>query len=354
MKYKGFLALTLACVLLLSSAHVFAGTGKRIATAGATELLIPVGARNTALAGANTAGVSGVDALYWNPAGVALSDQAAEAMFSYQNWIGDINVSYLAGTTNLGAIGTLGFSVKTLNFGDILETTVINPEGTGATFSPSYVTVGATYSRKMTDRILFGVTAKMVSEKIMGTSASGIGFDFGLQYVSPISGLKLGVVLTNFGGNMKFDGNNLEQRVILDGTESGATQTSVAIPVASFDLPSQMKIGVSYELGLGDDLGVDLMGSFVNNAYAFDQYILGAELDLMNMVYLRASYALAYKEGLDDQNEGIVSASEDFLFGPAFGLGLKLGSNVPVYLDYAYQITEFFDSAQWFSLSVGF
>ncbi len=354
MKYKGFLALTLACVLLLSSAYVFAGTGKRIATAGATELLIPVGARTTALAGANMAGVSGVDAIYWNPAGVALSDQSAEAMLSYQNWIGDINVSYLAAVSNLGAIGSLGLSVKTLNFGDIMETTIENPEGTGSTFSPNYMTVGLTYSRKMTDRILFGVTAKMVSEKIMGTAASGVGFDFGLQYRSPVSGLKLGVALTNFGGNMKFDGSNLEQRVVLPGTEAGTVLSSVAIPTAKFEMPSQLKIGVSYALDFGSDLGLDLMGTFVNNAYSFDQYIVGGELDFMNMFFLRASYALAYKEGLDDQDTGFVSANEDFLFGPAFGLGLKLGSNVPLYLDYAYQVTEFFDSAQWFSLSVGF
>ena len=333
---------------------MFAGTGKRIATAGATELLIPVGARTTALAGANMAGVSGVDALYWNPAGVALSEQSVEAMFSYQNWIGDINVSYLAATSNLGALGSMGLSVKTLNFGDIMETTVENPEGTGSTFSPSYLTVGLTYSRKMTDRILFGATAKVVSEKIMGSSASGIGFDFGLQYVSPLSGLKLGVVLTNFSGNMKFEGSELEQRVILPGTEAGTVLTSVAVPTAKFEMPSQLKIGVSYELGFGQDLGLDLMGTFVNNAYSYDQYILGGELDFMNMFFLRASYAMAYKEGLDEDDNGFVSASEDFLFGPAFGLGLKLGSNVPLHLDYAYQITEFFDSAQWFSLSVGF
>jgi len=354
MKYKGFLALTLACVLLLSSAYVFAGTGKRIATAGATELLIPVGARNTALAGANMAGVKGVDAIYWNPAGVALSDQSAEAMFSHQNWIGDINVSYLAAVTNMGAIGSIGLSVKSLNFGDIMETTVANPEGTGSTFSPNYLTVGATYSRKMTDRILFGITAKMVSEKIMGTAASGLGFDFGLQYVSPVSGLKLGVALTNFGGNMKFEGNNLEQRVVLPGTDAGAVLTSVAVPTAKFEMPSQLKIGVSYALDFGQDLGLDLMGTFVNNAYSFDQYIVGGEVNLMNMFFLRASYALAYKEGLADDQTGFVSASEDFLFGPAFGLGLKLGSSVPIYLDYAYQVTEFFDNAQWFSLSVGF
>ena len=175
-----------------------------------------------------------------------------------------------------------------------------------------------------------------------------------MQYVSPVSGLKLGVALTNFSGNMKFEGSKLERRVVLPGTETGAVPTSVSIPTMKFEMPSQLKIGASYLLNFGDNLGLDLMGTFVNNSYAFDQYILGGELNFMDMFFLRASYALAYKEGLDDQNTGFVSANEDFLFGPAFGLGLKLGSGVPIYLDYAYQVTEFFESAQWFSLAVGF
>lgn len=354
MKYKGLLVITLACVLLLTSSYVFAGTGKRIGTAGATELLIPVGARSTALAGANMAEVSGIDAMYWNPSGLALGEQNTEAMFSYLNWIGDINVSYLAAASKIGTLGSLGFSVKTLNFGDIMETTVANPEGTGTTFSPSYLTVGLTYSRKMTDRISFGATGKFVSEKIMGTSATGVGFDFGLQYVSPVSGLKLGVILTNFGGNMKFEGNDLERRVVLPGTEAGTTLSSVAVPAAKFDLPSQLKIGVAYDLTFGEDMALGLMGTFVNNAYGYDQYIVGAEYDLKKMLFVRASYALAYKEGITDESDGFQTANEDFLFGPAFGAGVKLNIGVPISIDYAYQLTEFFNDNQWVSLTVGF
>ncbi len=354
MRYKGFIAILLTCVLLLSSASVFAGTGKRIATAGATELLIPVGARSTALSGANTAEVFGIDAVYWNPAGLAMAESNTEALFSHQNWIGDINVNYLAVATKLSRVGSLGVSLKTLSFGDIMETTVINPEGTGTVFSPTYLTVGLTYSRKMTDRILFGATAKLVSERIMSTGAQGLGFDFGLQYASPVSGLKLGVVLTNFGGNMKFDGTNLERRVIMPGTEAGTVQTSVAIPTASFDLPSQLKLGVSYEFNVAEQMNIDVMGTFVNNAYAYDQYILGAEFNLRNFLFLRGAYSLAYKEGLDDNESGFVSSSEDYLFGPSFGVGVKFNIGVPVSLDYAYRVTEFFNNAQFFCLTVGF
>ena len=48
-----------------------AGTIKSQGQAGATQLLIPVGALSIATSGANGATVLGVDALYLNPAGIA-------------------------------------------------------------------------------------------------------------------------------------------------------------------------------------------------------------------------------------------------------------------------------------------
>ncbi|UCE05574.1 MAG: PorV/PorQ family protein [bacterium] len=356
MSYKKFIILALAVAVLLVGVQAEAGTGKRIGTAGASELLIPVGARATALGGANLASVSGIDAMYWNPAGVAGSSNRAEAMFSHLTWIGDINVEYIAAVANLGAFGSFGLNVKTLNFGDIVETTVDNPDGTGSTFSPNYLTLGFTYSRKMTDRIHFGVNAKFISEKIMSVSATGLGFDFGLQYVNSAAGIKIGAALTNFGGDMRYSGPDLETRVQLPGTETGTTISSVAVPVASFDLPSQLKFGVSYDVSVAEDNMVSVMGSFVNNAYSFDQYTIGGEYNFREMFFLRGSYTTAYKEGLEGTSDGFTSSSENFIFGPAFGAGFKLGvgANMSLMVDYAYRTSKYFDNNQWFSMTIGF
>jgi hypothetical protein len=356
MKNKLFILVVLACGILSLTVSAQAGTGKRIATAGASELLIPVGARATALGGANLANVYGIDAMYWNPAGVVGSTQRAEAMFSHLQWIGDINVNYVAAMANLGSFGAFGLNIKTLDFGDILETTVDNPGGTGAVFSPNYLTVGLNYSRMMTDRIHFGVNVKVISEKIIGVSASGLGFDFGLQYVNSSAGIKLGVVLANFGSDMKFSGSNLETRVQLPGTEDGTTQSSVSVPVASFDLPSQLKFGISYDLSVTSDNMVTVMGSFVNNSYAFDQYTLGAEYNFRKMFFLRGAYTTAYREGMETGSDSFTSSTEDFIFGPSFGAGFKfnVGSNMTLNFDYAYRTAKYFDNNQWFSLTVGF
>jgi len=356
MRYKLFIIFTLVCMVLFVSMQAEASTGKRIGTAGASELLIPVGARATALGGANLANVSGVEAIYWNPAGIVGSPQKAEAMFSHTEWIADINIEYVAATVNLGTGGAVGVSVNTMGFGDIMETTIERPEGTGSVFSPNYLTVGVSYSRKMTDRIHVGLTGKLVSEKIMSVSASGFGFDFGLQYVNAAAGIKLGVALTNFGTELKFDGSDLETRVQLPGTETGSTISSVAVPVAKFDLPSQLKIGVAYDLLKAEQNLVSVVGSFVNNSYAFDQYTLGAEYSFDNMFFLRGAYTTAYREGLDEADDAFTSRSQDYIFGPSFGAGFQfgLGGDMTLSVDYAYRTTQFFDDNQWFSIIVGF
>jgi hypothetical protein len=74
----------------------FAGTGKSVGTAGGTELLIPTGAKGIALNGANNATVSGVDALFFNPAGISNLGSGVETQFSNTNYIADIGMSYLA------------------------------------------------------------------------------------------------------------------------------------------------------------------------------------------------------------------------------------------------------------------
>ena len=57
--------------MLLCVSSLDAGSKKRRGTAGAQELLIPVGARNIAMSNAFVAGVTGVEAAATNPAGVS-------------------------------------------------------------------------------------------------------------------------------------------------------------------------------------------------------------------------------------------------------------------------------------------
>ena len=60
-----------------------AGSKKRRGTAGAQELLIPMGSRGTAMAGAYVAGISGLEAIEWNMAGLSGMSNDGQACLLY-------------------------------------------------------------------------------------------------------------------------------------------------------------------------------------------------------------------------------------------------------------------------------
>ena len=88
----------------------------RNGTAGAQELLIPVGARGLSLSGSYVAGLEGVESIYYNPAGLALMDKSVEVLFSHTTYIADIGISYAAIGTRFEGFGTLGFTYKISRF----------------------------------------------------------------------------------------------------------------------------------------------------------------------------------------------------------------------------------------------
>jgi hypothetical protein len=167
--------IVLAVTLLVSFAIniVEAGSKKRRGTAGAQELLIPTGSRGTAMAGAYVAGISGLEAVEWNMAGVAGMENSGQALSSYSSWIADIGVTSAAIAYKFGGNNVFGASLKSLDFGDIPVTTAVLPDGTGEMYSPSYLTFGFLYFRKMTDRIFFETTMKLISGSIMRKNARG-------------------------------------------------------------------------------------------------------------------------------------------------------------------------------------
>ena len=339
------------CVLLVATS-IFAGTGQRRGTAGAQELLIPVGSVGTALGGANLANVSGIEAMFWNPAGLAVSTSSTEFMFSHLSYIADINVNYVAGNFNSSGLGALGFSIKTIGIGDIAVTTNDSPDGTGEMFSPTFLTLGLTYSRAMTDKIHFGTNFKVVTERMLGESASGIAFDFGLQYNTGM-GVKGGIALKNIGPNMKFDGNDLEVFTKDQSDRPDTEGENLRIPLAEFDLPTTFEIGLSYQININESNNFTLMGTFLNDNFALDEYRVAGEYNFNDLIFLRGSYQFGYDA---DEDQFRMADADYFLWGPSFGAGLNLdlGPTFKLKLDYAYRITELFDDNQWFTLRIGF
>ena len=149
-------ALVAACGMLLAASAVFGAGQNRAGTAAASELLIPVGARAMALGGSSVATTSGIEALYWNPAGLTRASTDATLAFSTMSYLADTRVNYLALAGRFEGVGSLAIDIKAMDFGDIPVTTETQPDGTGASFSPTFFTIGGHFSRDLTDRIALG------------------------------------------------------------------------------------------------------------------------------------------------------------------------------------------------------
>src|SRR5690348_15729383 len=102
-------ALALAALLVLAASTAGANSDERKGTSGAAELLIPVGPRGSALGPSVASDVSGAEATFWNPAGLA-SVQGTEALFSHTEYFANMKVNYAAVAVKAGGLGVLGFN----------------------------------------------------------------------------------------------------------------------------------------------------------------------------------------------------------------------------------------------------
>jgi hypothetical protein len=337
----------------------WAGSEERKATGGASELLIPVGPRGVALGEPVSGDVSGVEALFWNPAGLA-GLEGTEAQFDHTQYFGGMKVNYAAVGTRWGTVGTFGFDAKVLSIGDIIETTEDAPEGTGNTFSPTFAVLGVTFGRAFSDRVRFGATVDYVSESILDASAHGAAFDFGVQYITGFRDLQFGLAMKNFGPGMEFRGSSFElsfHRPDSDPTSTNRTFVTASTP---FDLPSFFTLAGSMNVLGTSRERLTLMSSFQSNTQAGDQLSGAAELAFHDLVALRASWFGTFR-GATNPLTGVettgFSAGDDLYNGYALGAGVNVRAGGTRFaVDFAWRpVREVaFDDITDFGLKVKF
>jgi hypothetical protein len=308
-------------------------------TAGSAYLLLPLTARMASLGSATTGGLStmsGLEASYANPAGLALNT-GTNAIFSRMNYVADIGVNYFGVAQRFGN-NSIGLTVSSWDFGDIPLQTEDEPDITDLTWTANYVTAGITYARILTDRISAGITAKVINETIDNLSASGLAFDAGMNYTVGESGLRFGVSLKNFGSSLVYGGDGLIRTATIQG--EGRTR-SFRVKAQGFELPSLLNFGVTYSRPVSDAAVVNVLGNFRSNSFDEDQLSVGLEMGLMNILDVRGGY-----EWQSDLNDS-------FFDGWNVGAGLNLDvSGTRLQIDYAYRSTEFFDGVNMFTVNV--
>ncbi len=330
-------------MVLSFSALNFAGDESRKGTSGADQLLIPVGAQSIATAGAFLSRVTGVEALYYNPAGLDLMT-GTEAMFNYMSYIADIGISYFAIGTQLGDLGSVALSFKTVNFGDIPITTFENPDGTGAFYSPTFYVAALSYSKAVTDRVSAGFNFKIINEAILQTSATGIALDFGVQYRFN-NNLSLAAVVKNIGTNMNYTGEDLKIKSDVPG---GALESGSGVfesDTETFQIPSFFELSFAYNFNMDEQNNLAVASTFRNNNNFEDEILAGLEYSFMNLFFLRGGYNF------------LVENNSDSIYGFTLGAGINYVTTggMAFVFDYAFRDVKEFDSANHiFTVKIAF
>ncbi len=319
---------------------VSAGNPDRQGEAGANQLLINPWARSAGLHSMNTASVTGAEGMYLNVAGLSRINKT-QIQIGHTRYLtgSDINLNALGFAQRVGKGGAFGLSLVAFDLGEFDYTTEDAPEGTGATFSPSFFNMGASYSHLFENKVSVGITAKFVTEAVSNAKASAFALDAGVQYVTGENdNFKFGISLRNVGSKMRFSGEGLSKPRPNPGPTFSYPNTYYERS-ATYELPSQLNIGFSYDWLLGRSNRLSLIGNFTSNAFSRDQVGGGLEFSLLKNFVLRAGYKYEF-----DAPIGSTEATLDNGFAGGFSVSVPVRkeSSTKLSIDYAYRSTEIF------------
>ncbi|MFA8342677.1 MAG: PorV/PorQ family protein, partial [Rhodothermaceae bacterium] len=246
-------SIKLIIITSIFTSFIYSQKPYRVGTSTANFLEIGYGASATAMGDAFTAVANDVSSIYWNPAGLATL-KGSEAAFSVQPWYADINTSFSAVAISLDDIGTVAVGIVAVDYGDMDVTSLDMQDGTGETFSASDISVSVGYGRRLATWFSFGAAAKYISSSIWHTSASTLAFDLGVLinsgFFSPTDnvedGLNIGMSVSNYGGQMQFDGMDLLQPIDpTPGQNGDYKDVKGQYRLGEWELPLMFRLGVS-------------------------------------------------------------------------------------------------------------
>jgi hypothetical protein len=285
MRTKFGLSLLIAAMALVTSGLA----GEINSDAGTTSfpfLKIGVGARAVAMGGAFAGLANDASAMYYNPAGPALSEHDLYTA-EYHNYFMDIQSGYAAFVKNLDEVQALSAYASYLNYGEFIESDTTG-SATGNTFGGGDMLLAAGYARRLGRGIQAGLVAKFLYEKVGEYSASGVAVDLGASYVNDRQRFGAGLAIQNLGKQMGTLGDQ------------------------KYDLPLAVRGGVFYRpRGLSLLLTSDIILPTDNDPV----FAIGGEYDDLKPLYIRMgwnSFGSNYR----------TADSDDSWAGLTFGFGV--------------------------------
>ncbi len=355
MKNSIYLFLTLT-LLAMTATRVQAGNPDRQGEAGAPELLMNPWARSAGLHSMSTSMVTGAESMMLNIAGLARINKT-EVVLGHSIYLKGtgITTNALGLSQKIGKNSAIGISIMSLDFGEILRTTTDQPEGTGSTFSPSFVNIGLGFSHIFENKVSVGVLGRAVTEGIEDVVATGVCLDAGVQYVTgERDNFKFGISLRNIGGRMQFRGEGLATAIEIDAND-GPHGIVVNQRTTSFEMQSVLNIGLSYDFYVAGNSRFSALGNYTSNAFSEDQLGAGLEFSYNDLVMLRAAYKLDFGQVAKATDNSINDAPlyTGLAFGATLNVPTSKKADAPrVAFDYAYRTTKIYDGTHNFSVRI--
>ncbi len=271
----------------------------KVGTTSAQFLGIPVGMRAVAMGGTGVAQAEDVSAVYWNPGALA---QVPQSAFSFVNtdWLAGTKFQWFGFMLKLDPDNALGMSFTQLDYGEDEVTTVAQPDGTGQRWTARDLAIGVSYARRLTDRFSIGGSAKYVSQSIWNESASTITFDVGLLFVTGLHDMRLGMSMSNFGGDMQLDGRDLLNKVDIDPSNPGGNKTLVGkLKTDAWPTPLFFRVGVAMDVVKSDLVTATVAADALRPSDNQMTVNAGVEVTWMNLLSLRAGYKAIPFSGID-------------------------------------------------------
>ena len=331
---KRLLALTLAIAVCAVQTKA---DNPNLGTAGAQFLKIPAGARAAAMSCAFVSNANDVSSLFWNPAGI-VNVKSTGLSFSHTTWWATIQVNQAALVQSSEDLGSIGLSFTALSMDKMEITTEDMPEGTGQTFDAQDLMVGLSYARKLTESFSVGVTAKYVQQRIWNESASGVAFDVGTQYRIGFRDLTIGMSMTNFGGDLTYDGRDLAVKYDTDPRNAAERLVPAMLAPDGYPLPLHFQVGLSISPYMSEDFSVLVAADVAHPNDNKERVNVGVEVAMFRQFFLRGGYRFGY-----DIEKASLGA------GVALPLG---GLNIAV--DYAYAVYDLLPNISWLSVGMTF
>ncbi len=329
-----------------------AGNPDRQGEAGGTQLLIHPYAKSAGLHLLTTSVVSGVEAMHINPAGIGRINKSEFNLSHTRYFEGtDISINAFGFAQKIGKNGAIGVSLMAFDLGDIMVTTEEQPEGTGATFSPSLFNLGVGYSHVFENKVSVGIVFRTIAESTAEVNAFGFSIDAGVQYVTgPQDNFRFGIALRNVGAPMVYTGQGLAESAPNPNNTSTPFDLTYFLRPQQYELPSLLNIGGSYDFILNKQNRLTFMTNFTANSFSQDQLGGGLEYAFDNRFMLRAGYKYEFGYFENDSNEAPVytGLSAGFTIETPF----KKGSSQKIGIDYAYRQTRIWDGTHNISVRI--